>query len=67
MGICAARRTTNAAGPSISIPAARDPVLGIERLQQAFFARDPDYSRGITVPAIVDVPSGAVVPTTLRR
>ncbi|MCW2822753.1 MAG: glutathione-dependent reductase, partial [Marmoricola sp.] len=26
-----------------------------------FFARDPDYPRGITVPAIVDVPSGQVV------
>src|SRR5699024_8219781 len=36
-------------------------VLGIERLQQAYFARVPDYPRGITVPAIVDVPSGAVV------
>jgi putative glutathione S-transferase len=36
-------------------------VLGIERLQQAFFARFPDYPRGITVPAIVDIPSGKVV------
>jgi putative glutathione S-transferase len=42
-------------------PGGRDPVLGIERLQQAFFARFPDYPRGITVPAIVDVPSGKVV------
>ncbi|HLS13449.1 MAG TPA: glutathione S-transferase C-terminal domain-containing protein, partial [Beutenbergiaceae bacterium] len=32
-----------------------------ERLQQAFFARDPDYPKGITVPAIVDVPTGQVV------
>ncbi len=39
----------------------RDPVLGIERLQEAYLRRDPDYPRGITVPAIVDVPSGAVV------
>lgn len=38
-----------------------DPVLGIERLQQAFFARFPDYPRGITVPAMVDIASGAVV------
>ena len=38
-----------------------DPVLGIERLQQAYFAREPAYPRGITVPAIVDVPSGKVV------
>jgi putative glutathione S-transferase len=42
-------------------PGGRDPVLGIERLQEAFFARDPDYPRGITVPAIVDIPTGAVV------
>ncbi|MHA7141158.1 MULTISPECIES: glutathione S-transferase family protein [unclassified Arthrobacter] len=42
-------------------PDGRDPVLGIERLQEAFFKRDPEYPRGITVPAIVDVPSGAVV------
>nr|WP_245851822.1 glutathione S-transferase C-terminal domain-containing protein [Mobilicoccus massiliensis] len=39
----------------------RDPVLGIERLQEAYFARFPGYERGITVPAIVDVPSGEVV------
>ena len=42
-------------------PGGVDPVLGIERLQQAYFARFPDYPRGITVPAIVDVPSGGVV------
>ena len=38
-----------------------DPVLGIQRLQEAYFARYPDYPRGITVPALVDVASGAVV------
>ncbi|MGH9166069.1 MAG: glutathione S-transferase family protein [Acidimicrobiales bacterium] len=42
-------------------PGGRDPVLGIERLQEAFFARLPDYSAGITVPAIVEVATGAVV------
>ncbi|MBG6215964.1 putative glutathione S-transferase [Arthrobacter sp. CAN_A6] len=42
-------------------PGGRDPVLGIERLQEAFFRRDPNYPRGITVPAIVDIPTGAVV------
>jgi len=42
-------------------PDGKDPVLGIERLQEAFFARFPDYQRGITVPAIVDVPTGQVV------
>src|SRR5947209_9142288 len=42
-------------------PGGRDPVLGIERLQEAYFRRFPDYPLGITVPAIVDVPTGAVV------
>jgi glutathionyl-hydroquinone reductase len=42
-------------------PGGRDPVLGIERLQEAFLARFPDYPKGITVPAIVDVPTGKVV------
>jgi putative glutathione S-transferase len=42
-------------------PGGRDPVLGIERLQEAYFARFPGYDRGITVPAIVDIPSGKVI------
>ncbi|MFB9165395.1 glutathione S-transferase family protein [Arthrobacter psychrochitiniphilus] len=37
-----------------------DPVLGIARLQEAYFKRTPNYPRGITVPAMVDIPSGAV-------
>jgi putative glutathione S-transferase len=45
----------------------KDPVLGIERLQEAFFKRDPQYSRGITVPAFVDVPSGQVVTNDFAR
>ncbi|GAB3225305.1 glutathione S-transferase family protein [Glycomyces halotolerans] len=39
----------------------RDPVLGTERLQENYFKRFPDYPRGITVPALVDIPSGGVV------
>ncbi|MFV0257233.1 MAG: glutathione S-transferase family protein [Acidimicrobiales bacterium] len=42
-------------------PGGVDPVLKIPRLKDAFLARDPEYPRGITVPAIVDVPTGAVV------
>ncbi|MBD8079334.1 glutathione S-transferase family protein [Cellulosimicrobium arenosum] len=42
-------------------PGGRDPVLGIERIQEAYLARDPHYPRGITVPAIVDTTTGAVV------
>lgn len=42
-------------------PDGRDPVLGTERLQENYFKRFPDYPRGITVPAIVDIPTGQVV------
>jgi len=38
-----------------------DPVLGIHKLQEAFLNRYPDYPRGITVPAIVDIESVSVV------
>jgi putative glutathione S-transferase len=39
----------------------RDPVLGMERLQEAYLNRDPAYAKGITVPAMVDVPTRQVV------
>ena len=42
-------------------PGGRDPVLGIERLQEAYFKRFPGYERGITVPAIVEIATGEVV------
>lgn len=42
-------------------PEGKDPVLGTERLQENYFKRFPDYPRGITVPAIVDIPTGEVV------
>jgi glutathionyl-hydroquinone reductase len=42
-------------------PGGRDPVLGIERLQEAYLARDPSYDKGITVPAMVEISSGQVV------
>ena len=38
-----------------------DPVLGIHFLRDAYNKRIPDYPKGITVPAIVDVPTGEVV------
>ncbi len=38
-----------------------DPVLKIERLRDAYLARFPDYPKGITVPTIVDIPTGHVV------
>jgi glutathionyl-hydroquinone reductase len=42
-------------------PGGVDPELKIPRLQDAYLARFPDYSKGITVPAMVDVPTGQVV------
>ncbi len=42
-------------------PGEVDPVLGIPRLKDAYEAAFPGYDKGITVPAIVDVPSGEVV------
>ena len=42
-------------------PGEKDPVLGYRRLQQAYLARYPDYPKGITVPAMVDVPTKQLV------
>ncbi|MEU6390931.1 glutathione S-transferase C-terminal domain-containing protein [Streptomyces sp. NPDC046939] len=42
-------------------PDGRDPVLGIRYLSEAYDAREKDYPGGVSVPAIVDVPSGQLV------
>ncbi|HEX5143087.1 MAG TPA: glutathione S-transferase C-terminal domain-containing protein [Mycobacterium sp.] len=42
-------------------PGGLDPVLKIPRLRDAYLKRFPDYPKGITVPAVVDVNTGAVV------
>jgi glutathionyl-hydroquinone reductase len=42
-------------------PGGVDPVLGIPRLKDAYEAAFPGYPKGITVPAMVDVPTGKVV------
>jgi glutathionyl-hydroquinone reductase len=42
-------------------PGGVDPVLKIPRLRDAYLARFPNYPKGITVPAIVEVPTGQVV------
>jgi putative glutathione S-transferase len=48
-------------------PGGRDPILGIERLEEAYRKRDRTYDRGITVPAVVDIPSGKVVTNDFAR
>ena len=42
-------------------PDGRDPVLGISHLAQAYEAREPGHPGGVSVPAVVDVPSGKLV------
>ena len=42
-------------------PGSLDPLLKIHYLRDAYNKRIPDYQKGITVPAIVDVPTGEVV------
>jgi glutathionyl-hydroquinone reductase len=42
-------------------PDGRDPVLGIRFLGEAYRAAEADYDGGVSVPAVVDIPSGKVV------
>ncbi|KIZ15521.1 glutathione S-transferase family protein [Streptomyces natalensis] len=42
-------------------PGGRDPVLGIRYLGEAYDAREQDHPGGVSVPAVVDVPSGQLV------
>jgi putative glutathione S-transferase len=60
MGICAPTHDERSWNFALD-PGGRDPVLGIERLQEAYLAREADYPRGITVPAIVEIATGKVV------
>ena len=48
-------------------PGGRDPVLGIERLQEAFLARFPDYPRASRCPRSWTSGAGRWSPTTSRR
>jgi putative glutathione S-transferase len=48
-------------------PDDRDPVLGIKYLSEAYYAAEPRYSGGISVPAVVDVPSGKLVTNDYPR
>ncbi len=42
-------------------PDGRDPVLGIRYLSEAYDKRESDYPGGVSVPALVDIPSGKLV------
>ncbi|MCQ0021560.1 glutathione S-transferase C-terminal domain-containing protein [Streptomyces somaliensis DSM 40738] len=48
-------------------PEGRDPVLGIRFLSEAYEAREPGQPGGVSVPAVVDVPSGRLVTNDYQR
>src|ERR1700733_299162 len=48
-------------------PGEQDPVLDIHWLRDAYEKAVPGYDRGVTVPAIVDIPSGGVVTSDFRQ
>lgn len=48
-------------------PGDRDPVLGIRFLSEAYDARERGYPGGVSVPAIVDVPSGRLVTNDFQQ
>ncbi|MQA03382.1 MAG: glutathione S-transferase family protein [Streptosporangiales bacterium] len=48
-------------------PGGRDPVLGIGFLHEAYDATGVDYVNGVSVPAVVDVPSGRLVTNDFHR
>lgn len=60
MGICGPTHDANSWTFDLD-PGGLDPVLQIPRIKDAYLARFPDYPKGITVPAVVDVSSGGVV------
>jgi putative glutathione S-transferase len=44
-----------------------DPILGIRFLSEAYDARETGYPGGVSVPAIVDIPSGKLVTNDFQR
>ncbi|WP_340374253.1 glutathione S-transferase C-terminal domain-containing protein [Streptomyces sp. SS7] len=48
-------------------PGERDPVLGIRFLGEAYDRRETGYPGGVSVPAVVDVPSGRLVTNDYQR
>ncbi|WP_052847268.1 glutathione S-transferase family protein [Streptomyces avicenniae] len=48
-------------------PDGRDPVLGIRHLSEAYDARESGHPGGVSVPALVDIPTGRLVTNDYRR
>lgn len=48
-------------------PAGRDAVLGIHALREAYLTADPAYTGGVSVPALIDIPTGRLVSNDFDR
>ncbi|WP_441251446.1 glutathione S-transferase family protein [Kitasatospora sp. McL0602] len=48
-------------------PGGKDEVLGIHALREAYLRAEPDYTGGVSVPALVDVASGKLVSNDFER
>jgi putative glutathione S-transferase len=66
MGLCAPTHDERSWNFDLD-PGGVDPVLGYHRLEEAFLAAIPDYSRGITVPAVVEIATRKLVTNDYRR
>jgi len=66
MGICGPTHDWRSWNFSLD-PGELDPVLGVHELRESYEKAVPGYDRGVTVPAIVDIPSGGVVTADFRH
>jgi len=66
MGICGPTHDWRSWNFSLD-PGQQDPVLGVHELRESYEKAVPGYDRGVTVPAIVDIPSGGVVTADFRH
>jgi len=45
----------------VGCPDGRDPILGIHAVREAYLATEPGYTGGVSVPVLIDVPSGTLL------
>lgn len=53
--------------PGTGSPEGLDPVLGIHALRDAYLARDPEYTGGVSVPGLVDIPTTKLVSNDVNQ
>src|ERR1700723_4795091 len=66
MGICGPTHDWRSGNFDLD-PGEKDPVLRVHELRESYEKAVPGYDRGVTVPAIVDIPSGGVVTAGFRH